>query len=107
MYEIAMTMSPTEVHHDHHLSESWSGGRAISCDVAGRSELLRTRSRNLQIEILISESLEDDTCFAITEVSRRHLLQEIVSNINLQLELAVFAGDTTEGEVMHGELAIL
>ena len=28
MYEIAMTMSPTEVHHGHHPSESWSGGRA-------------------------------------------------------------------------------
>ena len=57
MYEIAMTIAPTEVHYGHHPSGSWSGGRAISCDVAGRSELLRTRSRDLQIEILISESL--------------------------------------------------
>ena len=40
MYGIAMTMSPTEVHHGHHPSESWSGGRAISCDVAGEVDYL-------------------------------------------------------------------
>ena len=66
MYEIAMTMSPTEVHHGHHPSESWNGGRAISRDMAGRSGLLCTRSRNLQIEILISESLEDEGTFTLS-----------------------------------------
>ena len=63
MYEIAMTMSPTEVHHGHHPSGSWSGGRAISCDVAGRSELLRTRSRDLQILSLVCDCLEDEGTF--------------------------------------------
>ena len=29
MYEIAVTMSPSEVHHGHHPSESWSGGRDV------------------------------------------------------------------------------
>ena len=67
MYGIAMTMSPTEVHHDHHPSESWSGGRAISCDVAGRSELLRTRSRNLQIESLVCDCLEDEGPFTLSQ----------------------------------------
>ena len=67
MYEIAMTMSPTEVHHDHHPSESWSGGRAISCDVAGRSGLLRTRSRNLQIESLICDCLKDEGPFTLSQ----------------------------------------
>ena len=60
MYEIAMTISPTEVHHDHHPSESWSGGRAISRDMAGRSELLRACSRDLQIESLVCDCLEDE-----------------------------------------------
>ena len=67
MYEIAMTMSPTEVHHGHHPSESWSGGRAISCDVSGRSELLRTRSCNLQIESLVCDCLEDEGPFTLSQ----------------------------------------
>jgi hypothetical protein len=29
MYEIAMTISPTEVHYGHHPSGSWSGGRDV------------------------------------------------------------------------------
>ena len=66
MYGIAMTMSPTEVHHGHHPSESWSGGRAISCDVAGRSELLRTRSRNLQIQALIGKCLKDKATLTLS-----------------------------------------
>ena len=67
MYGIAMTMSPTEVHHDHHPSESWSGGCAISCDVVGRSELLRTRSRDLQIESLVCDCLEDEGPFTLSQ----------------------------------------
>ena len=67
MYEIAMTMSPTEVHHGHYSSGSWSGGRAISCDVAGRSELLRTRSRDLQIESLVCDCLEDEGTFTLSQ----------------------------------------
>ena len=63
MYEIAMTRSPTEVHHGHNTSGSWSGGRARSCDVAGRSELLRTRSRDLQILSLVCDCLEDEGTF--------------------------------------------
>ena len=63
MYEIAMTMSPTEVHHGHHPSESWGGDRAISRDMAGRSGLLRTRSRDLQIESLVCDCLEDEGTF--------------------------------------------
>ena len=66
MYGIAMTISPTEVHHGHHPSESWSGGRAISCDVAGRSELLRTRSRDLQIQSLIGKCLEDKATLTLS-----------------------------------------
>ena len=67
MYEIAMTISPTEVHHDHHPSRSWSGGRAISRDVAGRSELLRSRSRDLQIESLVCDCLEDEGPFTLSQ----------------------------------------
>ena len=67
MYGIAMTMSPTEVHHSHHPSGSWSGGRAISRDVSGRSELLRTRSRNLQIESLVCDCLEDEGPFTLSQ----------------------------------------
>ena len=66
MYGIAMTMSPTEVHHDHHPSESWSGGRAISRDVSGRSELLRTRSRDLQIQALIGKCLKDKATLTLS-----------------------------------------
>ena len=66
MYGIAMTISPTEAHHGHHPSGSWSGGRAISCDVAGRSELLRTRSRDLQIESLVCDCLEDEGTFTLS-----------------------------------------
>lgn len=29
MYEIAMTISPTEVHYGHHPSGSWSGARDV------------------------------------------------------------------------------
>ena len=67
MYGIAMTMSPTEVHHGHHPSGSWSGGRAISCDVAGRSELLRTHSRDLQILSLVCDCLEDEGTFTLSQ----------------------------------------
>ncbi len=66
MYGIAMTISPTEVHHGHHPSKSWSGGRAISCDVAGRSELLRTRSGDLQILPLLGERLEDKATLTLS-----------------------------------------
>ena len=66
MYEIAMTMSPTEAHDDHHPSESWSGGRAISRDVAGRGGLLRARSRDLQIESLVCDCLEDEGSFTLS-----------------------------------------
>ena len=66
MYGIAMTMSPTEVHHGHPPSGSWSGGRAISCDVAGRSGLPRTRSRDLQIQALICKCLEDEGTFTLS-----------------------------------------
>ena len=66
MYEIAITMSPTEAHHGHRPSESWSGGRAISCDMAGRSELLRACSRDLQIESLVCDCLEDEGTFTLS-----------------------------------------
>ena len=66
MYGIAMTMSPTEVHHGHHPSESWSGGRAISRDVSGMSELLRTRSRDLQIQALIGKCLKDKATLTLS-----------------------------------------
>ena len=66
MYEIAVTMFPTEARHGHHPSESGSGGRAISCDVAGRSGLLLTRSRDLQIESLICDCLEDEGPFTLS-----------------------------------------
>ena len=66
MYGIAMTISPTEVHHGHHPSGSWSGGRAISRDVSGRSELLRTRSRDLQIQALIGKCLEDKATLTLS-----------------------------------------
>lgn len=66
MYEIAMTISPTEVHYGHHPSESWSGGRAISRDVAWRSELLRTRSLDLQIQALIDKRLEDKATLTLS-----------------------------------------
>ena len=66
MYGIAMTMSPTEVHHDHHPSGSWSGGRTISRDVAERSGLLRTRSRDLQIQALIGKCLEDKATLTLS-----------------------------------------
>lgn len=66
MYEIAMTISPTEVHYGHHPSESWSGGRAISRDVAGRSGLLRTRSRDLQIQALIGKCLKDKATLTLS-----------------------------------------
>ena len=66
MYGIAMTISPTEAHHGHHPSESWSGGRAISCDVAGRSGLLRTRSGDLQILPLLGKCLEDKATLTLS-----------------------------------------
>ena len=66
MYGIAMTISPTEVHYGHHPSGSWSGGRAISCDVAGRSGLLRTRSGDLQILPLLGERLEDKATLTLS-----------------------------------------
>ncbi len=66
MYGIAMTISPTEVHYGHHPSGSWSGGRAISRDVSGRSELLRTRSRDLQIQALIGKCLEDEATLTLS-----------------------------------------
>ena len=44
--------------------ERW---RAISCDVAGRRELLRTHSRNLQIESLICDCLEDEGPFTLSQ----------------------------------------
>ena len=66
MYGIAMTISPTEVHHGHHPSKSWSGGRTISCDVAGRSGLLRARSRDLQIQALIGKCLKDKATLTLS-----------------------------------------
>ena len=66
MYEIAVTMFPTYAQHGHHPSGSWSGGRAISCDVAGRSGLLRARSRDLQIESLVCDCLEDEGTFTLS-----------------------------------------
>ena len=66
MYGIAMTISPTEAHHGHHPSGSWSGGRAISCDVAGRSGLLRTRSGDLQILPLLGKCLEDKATLTLS-----------------------------------------
>ena len=98
---------PTEARHGHHPSGSWSGGRAISCDMAGRSGLLCTRTRNLQIESLVCDCLEDDPCFGLSKVAQRHLLQEVIRDSDLQLELVAFAHDTTEGEGLEGELALL
>ncbi len=66
MYEIAITMSPTEAHHGHRSSSRWDGGRAISCDMAGRSELLRACSRDLQIESLVCDCLEDEGTFTLS-----------------------------------------
>ena len=66
MYEIAITMSPTEAHDGHHPSESWSGSRDVSCDVAERSGLPRTRSRDLQIQALIDKCLEDEATLTLS-----------------------------------------
>ena len=75
--------------------------------MAGRSELLRARSLDLQILSLLGERLEDRTCFVVSKVAQRHLLQEVISDGDLQLELVAFAHDTTEGEGMEGELTLL
>ena len=75
--------------------------------MAGRSELLRARSLDLQIQILISNRLEDDTSFAVSKVIQRHSLQKGILHGDLQLELIAFADDTTEREALEGELTVL
>ena len=80
------------------------------CDVVrcgGRSGLLRTRSLDLQILILISNRLEDDTSFAVSKVIQRHSLQKGILHGDFQLELIAFADDTTEREALEGELTVL
>ena len=60
-----VSSAPPKPRHGHHPSGSWSGGRAISCDMAGRSGLLCTRTRNLQIESLVCDCLEDEGPFTL------------------------------------------